>query len=100
MLRHKKGIRASQYFALISLRTCENWPGSRMRAVPGNSGPVTLPRIVQGATVTLALFRIRLYFPNLLLVMKYNRPSDSANQTGVRTATPFFRNVARLTYFC
>ena len=71
-----------------------------MRAVAANSGPMILPRKVQGAMATLGLFRMRLYFPSLLPVMKYSRPFSSANQIGVCTARPFFRKVARLRYFC
>src|SRR6266478_8816202 len=70
VLRHRKGTRASQYFALINRRTRGNSSAGRMRTVAGNSGPVIFPRMVQGAILTCGLLRIRLYFPVLLLVMK------------------------------
>jgi hypothetical protein len=39
-------------------------------ALPEKSGPVILPRMVQGATFTPGLFLIRLYFHESLRVMK------------------------------
>ena len=96
VLRHRKGSRASQYFALIALRTRGKSSLGRTRIVARNSGPVTFPRMVQGAIVAFGLLRMRLHFPVLLLVMKQSRPLSSANQIGVRTATPFLRKVARL----
>src|SRR6266853_1680945 len=70
VLRHRKGTRASQYFALIIRRTRANSSGGRMRAVAGNSGPVIFPRTVHRAILTCGLLRMRLYFPVLLLVIK------------------------------
>src|SRR5580658_913579 len=66
VLRHMKGTRASQYFAWIAWRVRANSSGGRMRAVAGNSGPMTFPRMVQGAILTCGLLRMRLHFPNLL----------------------------------
>src|SRR3954467_1645649 len=71
-----------------------------MRARPGKSGPVTLPRILQGATCTCGLFRMRLYFHESLRVITYSFPSPSPNQTGVRTGVPSFLKVVSEIYFC
>src|SRR5258708_2974724 len=68
--RHKNGTRGSQDFALIIRRMRANSSGGRMRAVAVNSGPVIFPRMVQGAILSCGLFRMRLYFPVLLPVMK------------------------------
>ena len=46
----------------------QSW-GERIVAVPGNSGPVIRPRMVQGATRTHELLRRRLYLPESLRVM-------------------------------
>src|SRR6266576_1196229 len=98
-LLRKYGIRASQYFVRTALRARSQSSEGRGRTRAANSGPVIFPRIVQGATFTCGLFRMRLYFPESLRVMKYNLPFSSANQLGVCTARPLLRKVARLTYF-
>ena len=67
--------------------------------MPANSGPVILPRMVQGAIPTCGSFRMRLYFPESLRVFTYSLSSASPNQTGVGTATPLLRKVERLMYF-
>ena len=64
-----QGIRAIQYLRLIVSRPCGNSSGGSMRALAGNSGPVTVPRILHGATVTFGLLRIRLVFPISLRVI-------------------------------
>lgn len=70
VLRQRKGNRASQYFCWMAWRTRASSSAGRMRAVAGDSGPVIFPRMVQGPTLTWGLLRMRLHFPNLLLVMK------------------------------
>jgi hypothetical protein len=55
--------------------------------------------MVQGATLTEELFRMRLYFPESLRVLTYSFPLLSPNHTGVQTAMPVFRNVASEMYF-
>ncbi len=40
-----------------------------IRALASNSGPVILPRMLQGAIRTWELFRMRLYFPESLRVI-------------------------------
>src|SRR5215475_3639460 len=99
-LLHRKGIRASQYFALIAWRARPKSALGRKRTRAGNSDPVTFPRMVQDATLACGLFRIRLHFPESSRDMKYILAPSSANQIGVGTATPFLRNVVRLMYFC
>src|ERR1700756_1925528 len=96
LLLHRKGTRASQYFARMALRACSHCSCGRIFARAGNSAPVAFPRTVAGAILTSELFRIRLYLPESLLVITYNLPASSANHTGVVTATPFLRNVVRL----
>src|SRR5207302_8808956 len=54
----------------------------RMRARAENSGPVTLPLALQGATLTAELLRMRLYFPESLRVLTYSFPLLSPNHTG------------------
>ena len=58
-----RGIRAIQYLRLIVCRACLCSSAGRMRAVAANSDPVIFPRIVQGATFTLGLFRMRFALP-------------------------------------
>src|ERR1700716_450248 len=99
VLLHNSGRRASQYLRLMVWRARECSSTGRMRAMAGDSGPVTLPRNVHGATRTCGLFRIRLYLPKIDRVMTYSLPSSSPNHTGVRTAAPFLRNVLREMYF-
>jgi hypothetical protein len=70
-----------------------------MRASAGISGPVTFPRIVQGATVTRGLLRTRLVFPISLRVMTYSLSPSSPNHTGVATFAPFLRKVPKEMYF-
>jgi len=89
-------MRVSQYFVRIALRANSHSSGGKILARAGNSGPVVLPRMVAGATLTPGLLRIRLYLPESLRVITYRRPFSSANHTGVITATPLFRNVVRL----
>lgn len=97
--RLQNGSRVSQYFARIAFRGASHSFVGRIRARPANSGPVTVPRIVQGATLTRGLFRIRLYFHESLRVLKYSLPASSANHTGVRTAEPSFLKVVSETHF-
>src|SRR5262249_679388 len=99
-LLHRKGMLASQYFALIACRARAKSSIGRNRTRAGNSGPVTFPRIVQGATLACGLFLIRLHFPESSRDMKYILAPSSANQMGVGTPTPLLRNVVRLMYFC
>ena len=58
-----RGILAIQYLRLIVSLACLCSSGGRMRAVAGNSGPVTFPRMVQGATFTWELLRMRFALP-------------------------------------
>jgi len=60
---------ANKYLRVIVLRALGQSSGGNSRAVPPNSGPVTFPRIVQGATFTCGLLRMRLVLPMLLRVM-------------------------------
>jgi hypothetical protein len=92
-------IHASQYFRVIVLRAFANSLLGNRRAVAANSGPVTLPRIVQAATLTCGLLRMRLAFPDVFMVITYSFSSCSPNQIGVATPTPLFRNVVSETYF-
>src|ERR1700692_5039571 len=91
-------MRASQYFWLIARRALANSSGRIKRAVAGDSVPVIFPRIVHGAIVTRGLLRMRLHFPDLLLVMKQSLPFSSANQIGVCTTAAFLRKVPGLMY--
>jgi hypothetical protein len=68
-LLQRNEIRTIQYFSLIVWRARGQSSGGSTRAMATNSGPVILPRIVQGATRTWGLFRIRLYFPESLRVI-------------------------------
>lgn len=99
-LLHKKGTRINRYFAFIISRASSDLGEARIRAVASNSGPVTLPRIVQGAIRTRGLFCIRLALPDFGLVNRYSLPSASANHTGVRTGTPDLRKLTKERYFC
>src|SRR5215470_11440810 len=99
-LLHRKGMRASQYFALIASRARAKSSVGRNRTLAGNSGPVTFPLMVHGATLACGLFRIRLHFPESSRDMKYILAPSSAIQMGVGTPTPVLRNVVRLIYFC
>jgi len=99
-LLHKKGTRINRYFAFIILRASSALGEVRIRAVAPNSGPVTLPRIVQGAISTRGLLRIRLALRDFGLVNRYSLPSASANHTGVRTGTPDLRKLVKERYFC
>src|SRR5579862_2819801 len=92
--------RASRYLRLMA-----SWAGfdsacERIRALPANSGPATLPRMLQAATLTLGLLRMRLDLPESIRVFTYSLSSRPANQTGVPTPTPLFRKVVRQIYFC
>src|SRR6185369_15783826 len=98
-LLHKNGIRSSQYLRSSVLRAPGQSSGGRIRATPVNSGPIILPRMMQGATRSCGLFLIRLYFPESLRLITYSLSSPSPNHTGVQTAVPFFRKVASETYF-
>src|ERR1700680_1887314 len=69
VLHHKNGIRAAQYFLLIACRAWACSFGGKMRALAANSGPVTVPRIVHGATRTCGLLRIRFVLPISLRVI-------------------------------
>ena len=69
VLHHKNGIRAAQYFRLIGRRARSCSSGGKMRAVAAISAPVTVPRIVHGATRTCGLLRIRYVFPMSLRVI-------------------------------
>ncbi len=91
---------ASQYLRLIVSRACLCSSGDRIRAVAANSGPLSFPRIVQGATLTCGLLRMRLVFPISLRVITYSLPLSSPNQTGVGTPTPVLRKVTSEMYFC
>ena len=99
-LLHKKGTRIRKYFLFITLRASFDLGEARIRAVASNSGPVILPRMVQGAIRTRGLLRMRLALPDFGLVNRYSLPSASANHTGVRTGTPDLRKLARERYFC
>ena len=68
-LLQKNGIRASQYLRSMVLRAPGQSSGGSILDVAGKSGPVVLPRIVQGAIRTPGLFRMRLYFPESLRVI-------------------------------
>ena len=69
VLHHKNGIRAAQYLRLMACRARACSAGGKMLAVASNSAPVTVPRIVHGATRTFGLFRIRFVFPMSLRVI-------------------------------
>ena len=62
-------MRVSQYFRWMVLRAPGQSSGGRIRATAATSGPVILPRMVQGAIRTWGLFRMRLYFPESLRVI-------------------------------
>ncbi len=96
VFRQRNGTRASQYFALMSFCACSNSSGFRKRTLAENSGPVTFPRMVEGAILTSGLLRRRLALPVLAAVITYRCPFSSPNQTGVYTGVPFLRKVARL----
>ena len=98
-LLNKKGTRINRYFAFIILRASDLGE-SRIQAVASKSGPVTLPRIVQGAIRTRGLVRIGLALPDFGLVNRYSLSSASANHTGVRTGTPDLRKLVKERYFC
>ncbi len=93
------GTRAIQYFRLIVCRACACSSGGKIRACAINSGPVTLPRMVQGATFTCGLLRTRFVFPISLRVITYSLSPSSPNQTGVATPVPFLRKVVKEIYF-
>src|SRR5437016_1347522 len=86
-------IQAIQYLRVIVFRARANASSGNNRADAAISAPVTFPRIVQGATFTCALFRMRLVLPMSLRVITYSLPSSSPNQTGVATAAPVLRKV-------
>ena len=92
--------RANRYFRLMVARACACSSGGKIRTVAGNSAPVTFPRIVDGATRTCGLLRMRLVLPMSLRVITYNRSPSSPNHTGVATPAPLLRNVTREMYFC
>jgi len=98
-LLHKNGTLASQYLRWMVFRARGQPSLGRIRAVPANSGPVILPRMVQGAIRTCGLLRMRLYFPESLRVITYSLPFSSPNQTGVCTTEPSFLEVPREVYF-
>src|ERR1700757_3804944 len=85
------GSRASQYFRWIAVFARSHSAAGSIRAVPLKSGPVIVPFMLHGATITRGLLRMRLYFHESLRVMNTSLPSLSANQTGVRTAVPSLR---------
>src|SRR3954465_13131830 len=64
-LLHKNGTLISQYFFSSSLRAPGAACADRKCACPAKSGPVTLPRMVHGATLTAGLFRIRFTLPEV-----------------------------------
>ncbi len=69
VLLQSSGSRAIQYFRLM---VCLAWAcssGGRMRATAATSAPVAFPRIVQGATRTCGLLRMRLVLPRSLRVI-------------------------------
>ena len=68
--------------------------------MPANSGPVIVPRMLQGATRIWELFRMRLYFPESLRVITNSLLSSCPNHTGVRTGLPSRRNEVNEMYFC
>src|SRR2546427_6843004 len=70
-----------------------------IRASPSTHEPLTVPRMLQLATRTRGLLRIRFIFPVPESVRTNNSPFSSTNQTGVRTATPVFRYVSMLMHF-
>jgi len=98
-LLHRNGARINQYFRSIIRRAAGHSSGGRIVAFAANSGPVTLPRMVEGAMRTSGLFRVRFTLPDVGFVNTYNLPSCSANHTGVLTGTPFLRNVVSKMYF-
>jgi len=98
-LLHRNDTLVIQY---LRCRASLAWPhgsAGSTRAVPSNSSPVILPRIVQGATLTRELLRMRLYLPESFRVITQSFPLCSANHIGVYTAAPFLRNVANERYF-
>lgn len=68
-LLQRKVIRVIQYLRLTAALAGSHCSGGKMRALAGNSGPVTVPRMVQGAIRTSGLFLMRLYFPESLRVI-------------------------------
>jgi hypothetical protein len=58
-----------QHFLWIVLRARGQSSAGSMRALASNSGPVILPRMLQGATRTWELLRMRLYLPESLRVI-------------------------------
>src|SRR5215467_4516 len=99
-LLHKKGTRISQYLTSRVLRARGQSSSGKIRAFPRSSGPVILPRIVQGASSTRELFRMRFTFPAFGLLKTYSLPPFSPNHTGVVTGTPFLRKDVREMYLC
>jgi hypothetical protein len=99
VLLQTNGSRAIQYFRLILRLACSCSADGKILADAANSGPVTFPRIVQGATRTCALLRMRFVLPISLRVITKSRSESSPNHTGVATAAPFFRKVVSEIYF-
>lgn len=71
----------------------------RMVASPGQIGPVTEPRMVQGATMTREFRRMRFAFPVFAPVNATIWSPSKANQMGVDTPLPSRLKVVRLMYF-
>src|ERR1700746_1783326 len=63
------GSRASQYLRWIAAFARSHSVGASTRALPAKSGPVIFPFMLQGATLTRGLLRMRLYFHESLRVM-------------------------------
>jgi hypothetical protein len=55
--------------------------------------------MVQGATVTCGLFRMRFVLPILLRVITYNLSPSSPNHTGVAIFAPFLAESAKRDIF-
>src|SRR5207244_10296161 len=68
-------------------------------AVASSHGPLTSPRMLQTATRTRGLFRMRLTFHESASVYTYSASLCSTNQTGVFTPWPFLLNVSSEMYF-
>ena len=67
-LLQSRGTRINQYFRSSSFRAWADSSPDKSRARPANSGPVIRPRIVDGATRTSGLLRMRFTLPDFGLV--------------------------------
>ncbi len=69
LLAPEKGNSRQPILLLNCLVSARPVFGRKYARLAANSGPVILPRMVQGAIRTWELFRMRLYFPESLRVI-------------------------------